>query len=183
MGMRISNSADFFSFFCEFVLPSAKRQEGRRSSRKAYTCSLCSLFRLSNWISFLQIFMLRCFFSICWWWLKIPWVDREQYQELVNELRWILFFYFRLYSMTSVRMVIGSQHCMQGFVPGCGQSGPRPTFSLQRFQSAGSDIQVVIGRLPKKKKRKKCKKGKLKRLWIMSQELLMITLQLLAQCL
>lgn len=87
----------------------------------------------------------------------------EQYQKLVNDWRWKLFFYFGLYNTISVRLVIGRHHCVQGFVPGCGQGGPRPVISFYRYLFCGSDIHVLLSKLPRKKKKKR-KKGKLKRL-------------------
>lgn len=85
--------------------------------------------------------LLGCFSSTCCWWLEIPWIDMDQYQELVNDLRWT-FFYFGLYNMISARIVIGSHHCAQGFVPGCGQGGPWPVFSFYRYLYSGSATPV-----------------------------------------
>lgn len=65
--------------------------------------------------------------------------------------------------MISVRIVIGPHDYVQGFVPGCGQGGPRPVFSFYRYPFSGSDIQCFSVSCQGKKK-KKCKKGKLKRL-------------------
>lgn len=165
-GEYLTGLTFFFSFFlfvflCEFGLPSPKRQKGMRSSRKAYIGSFWPLFRPSDWISFLQIFILLGWFSsICWWWLKTLWVDMEGYWELVNDLKWKVFFYFGLYSVTSVRrwgpstarralcQVVGKVD--QGLRSLCADFGlPALTFA---WLSAGCQ----------KKKKKGAKRGNLK---------------------
>lgn len=161
---EVSNALDFCCSECacrnraglgEFVLLSVQKQAERKSSRKNSTCLLL---RLSDCILFLQIFMsLGCFFSICCWWLEIPWIDMYQYQQYENDLRLRLFFYFGLYSMISVK-IIGPHHCAQGFVPGCGQGGPWPVFSFYRYLYSGSDIHSQKAT----KKKKSAKRENLK---------------------